>query len=313
MRYRIRNHHQLRWAGLILCLFVLCSFYFKLNFVHEGEEFVIKSGPVKIQVDPKKGGRITKFLFGVREVLLQEEKTPDFYGSTFWTSPQADWGWPPYKTLDSDPYDVLKIDSTFLCIQSKIEPKTKLQVKKYFYSIAIDTAILIKYVVVNTSQSNSISLAPWEVTRVPSRGLLFFPSSDKQAANMYKSETKFFKYKDGYFGLYLNAGKVAKNFKLFEDGDGKVAYINDSLLFVKTYPDIKPEKSAVDESEIELFINVDQHYLEIEQQGELKTLRPGDSLTWQVKWYLREYKLPVITKTDTSLKLFGDQLLKPFR
>jgi len=47
---------------------------------------------------------------------------------------------------------------------------------------------------------------------------------------------------------------------------------------------------APEEGEIELYANPDKSYIEIEQQGEYTTLIPGQSLTWEVKWYLR--KLP---------------------
>jgi hypothetical protein len=85
--------------------------------------------------------------------------------------------------------------------------------------------------------------------------------------------------------------------KLMHDGaEGWLAQVNGDLLFIKKFIDVTPEKTAPDEGEIEFYANPDKSYIEIEQQGEYTSLKPGASLIWEVKWYLRT--LPANAKAE---------------
>ena len=58
------------------------------------------------------------------------------------------------------------------------------------------------------------------------------------------------------------------------------------LLMIKKFADITPDQPAPNEAEIQVYVNQGKTYIELESQGEYKTLQPGESLTWEVKWYL---------------------------
>src|SRR5579864_6948899 len=71
-------------------------------FVHPN--YVIEFGHSAVEVDAADGGRIITFSFDGRSVLQSRENSPEAYGSSFWTSPQSDWVWPPPRTMDKDPW-----------------------------------------------------------------------------------------------------------------------------------------------------------------------------------------------------------------
>ena len=61
-------------------------------------------GDVRLEVDATRGGRVTALRLGERNLLSGAEVDAVNYGSTFWTSPQSAWGWPPDVEIDSAPY-----------------------------------------------------------------------------------------------------------------------------------------------------------------------------------------------------------------
>ena len=72
--------------------------------------YVFRANELELEVDPALGGRITRFslaganiLTGPEVVARGDGTVPNMYGSTFWTSPQSAWNWPPETALDSDP------------------------------------------------------------------------------------------------------------------------------------------------------------------------------------------------------------------
>lgn len=83
---------------------------------------------------------------------------------------------------------------------------------------------------------------------------------------------------------------------------------------IKKFPDVPFNKIAPREGEIELFVSeVDEgkSYVEIENQGAYEQIAPGDSLTWKVKWYLRELPEGIKVKIGSpSLVKYVRKLIK---
>src|SRR5947207_14800898 len=59
---------------------------------------------VSFEVDARTGGRVTALRLGGRNLLTGPEIDPGNFGSTFWTSPQSSWGWPPVPEVDHAEY-----------------------------------------------------------------------------------------------------------------------------------------------------------------------------------------------------------------
>lgn len=249
--------------------------------------YALQVNNLYIEVDSKNGGRISSFKLGNEEFLSSVNINADNWGSTFWTSPQSAWGWPPSDQIDKDQYSAKLQDNRFVLTSAKDE-KLSFIVSKEFYGNLTDTSLVVKYTITNNAAIPQ-AVAAWEITRVSPNGLSYFPSGKKMKKGDLAPLTEDSK---GITWYNYNGDKIPPGVpKLISDGsEGWFAQVNKGIILVKKFKDVSVEKMAPEEGEIELYANPDKSYIEIEQQGEYTTLIPGESLTWEVKWYLR--KLP---------------------
>src|SRR5690606_29442140 len=81
-----------------------------------GDNWQLSGDGWRVLVDPTAGARIAGFFVGNTNLLTGPEVDPSNYGSTFWTSPQSDWNWPPPPEVDNQPYAVLEgEDDVLVC------------------------------------------------------------------------------------------------------------------------------------------------------------------------------------------------------
>src|SRR5262249_20594354 len=124
-------------------------------------------------VAPRVGGRIATYSWQRHDVLAGRDTSADHWGSTFWTSPQSDWGWPPPRAIDPAPYAVTDTRDG-LTLSSDSAPELGVRVHKRFRMRATDGAVRIRYTIENLREK-PLRLAPWEVTRVRAGGVTLFP------------------------------------------------------------------------------------------------------------------------------------------
>jgi hypothetical protein len=83
------------------------------------------------------------------------------------------------------------------------------------------------------------------------------------------------------------AAAPAVDSKLFQDGsEGWLAYVWRNLVFIKIFEDLSVDEAAPSEAEIEVFVNGNFEYVEIEQQGRYLLPPTGGTASWQVDWVL---------------------------
>ena len=99
-------------------------------------------------------------------------KWPEAFGSTFWTSPQKEWYWPPVPEYDKKPYQVEENDGV-LTMTSEVNDKLKYRIRKAFKPDEQKRAIAVTYSIINES-GEVRKVAPWEITRVQNEGGLIF-------------------------------------------------------------------------------------------------------------------------------------------
>jgi len=156
----------------------------KIQFQVHNQLATLRLGNRKLVVDAAFGGRITEFSLDGKNALLSEG---ELSGSTFWTSPQKDWGWPPPAEIDSGPYQI-QLQDNELKLTSAMAPGLEVRVEKKIASNAQGNGFDITYTLRNMS-NRSIKLAPWEVTRVPG-GYTFYPTTGNQIRNDLKTSTR---------------------------------------------------------------------------------------------------------------------------
>lgn len=264
-------------AGVInLNIFVLKGQQSKLSDLYQ-----LNAGNVCLIVDASLGARVVSLKMDGNEFLSGKEVHPENFGSTFWTSPQKDWGWPPSPVLDSKPYQTKKNSKGYL-FTSGIEHGCSYQVMKQFIANEMDTSFTITYTIKNVSDTMR-KVAAWEITRVPGSGITFFAGDTSQflAESNLKTEHNYdlnwFVYKPNHFAR-----------KLYINGKGWLAFTNKNGLLVKSFPDNPVGSAAPVEEEVEVYVHPDITYIELENQSVYSELQPGQTFSWAVKWFLRK-------------------------
>lgn len=257
----------------------------------QGDRYVMQQGDIKMEISPNDGGRISSLKIGYHELLVTSNHTNStLWGSVLWPSPQSDWSWPPVETLDAKPYRLSVADNR-LVLTSDVDEVTGYQfVKSYGISSEKSDTLSVIYSIYNRSDEAK-AVAPWELTRVYTRGMVAFPAGEQEIESgiFYPMDVPVI---DG-IRWFLYDGKSIRedHHKMMTDGrEGWVAYIDKGHLLVKEFDDVPPELIAENEGEIELFADLKKTYLEIQQQGSMTMLQPGEHLEWEVIWHVR--KLP---------------------
>ena len=263
------------YDGLLrLFAFMHLSGHYRIIFPDPMRE--VKAGRLGMTIDTGAGGRIISLKYDGKEMLSQT-KMPESFGSTFWTSPQSDWNWPPVPEIDKYPYEV-EADGQQLTLTSSVSEKLGVRVRKTFESDARNNAIAVTYQIENAG-TETRSMAPWEITRVPNEGTVFF---DAPVAGITPAGIMPFAQADGL--AWLTFDVKDENRKVNADGKGWLAYHNNGLVLIKQFDDLKSGQPAPGEAEIQVYINRGKTYVELESQGAYTTLRPGESLSWTVRW-----------------------------
>ncbi len=259
----------------------------------ENDRYSISNGDVTLTVDAARGAKILSFQYQGKEVLSQNQR-PNAFGSTFWTSPQAEWNWPPVPEYDSRPYTAAQRNGA-LILTGQTSEKYKYHITKEFKADPADGAIVVTYSITNDAAVERC-VAPWEISRVDNGGVIFF---DAPSESITPQGLMPFTFEHG--ATWYQCDEARANRKINADGNGWYAYANNGLLFVKCFPDIAPTQPAPKEAEIQVYVNVGKTYIELEAQGAYTSLKPGESLSWTSRWYL----LPQDTGNTPSAELMN--------
>ena len=252
---------------------------------NEDGKYSLSVGHVTLTVDAQKGGKIVSYRYDDKEILSQT-KIPNSFGSTFWTSPQSEWNWPPVPEYDTKPFNAEIVDDKLILTGEK-SARFGYRVRKMFVVDKKDNAMVITYTISNES-GETRKVAPWEISRVPNGGILFFDAKEAVPANNMVGLPFEYKLKAAWYTL----DEDRAHRKIKADGKGWLAFCDNGLLFVKKFPDIKASEPAPAEAEIQIYANPGKTFVEIEEQGTYTTLQPGEELNWTVRWYLEPTDLP---------------------
>jgi hypothetical protein len=260
----------------------------------------LRAGKTILFVDPAVGARIVSLKYGDYELLTPESVFPENFGSTLWTAPQSDWGWPPFDTLDNKPYKRISSEKGIHLVSGECL-KSGFQMEKHFDVIEADSSILINYSIKNITNLPR-SVGPWEVTRVAPGGISFFPA-DADSAIMERSNLPGVSVSNGIVWFDYDFDKITFHSKLFAMGSGGwQATMNHGLVFIKVFGDRPSSAIAPGQGEIEIYANGEQKYIEVENHGDYRLLQPGESVKYTVRWMVRT--VPVeLQKTENRVGL----------
>ena len=243
----------------------------------------LKCGHQTMAIDAGKGGKILSLKYDDQEVISQS-RFPESFGSTFWTSPQKEWNWPPVPEFDKQAYTVEEKDG-HLIMTSPVSNRLGFRIRKAFATDEKDGAFVITYSIINES-NDTRKVAPWEITRVTNDGgVIFFKA---KAESVWPAG--LMNFKDAHGAAWYTPDETNENRKVNADGAGWLAYANKGLLLLKKFDDLKPDAPAPGEAEIQVYVNRGKTYIELESQGAYTTLQPKEQLSWTVRWYLKPIK-----------------------
>jgi hypothetical protein len=267
--------------------------YTPVSVTNDGDVYTLQLGDLKMVVDGARGAHVAEFsLFGTN-VLLTRDQNRNTYGSVYWPSPQASWCaagggcWPPPAAIDEQAYTG-SIDTGSVGLISGVASlggvaDAMLTVGKIFTPVPEHGAVDITYVLNPTTAS--VVLAPWQLSRVLTGGITFFGQGSGDVTYTQDSDPTF-AVTDGAGDRWYASAPVSHDSKAFADGTGWLAHVTpDRMLYLMSFPDLQPADAAPGEAEIEIFTNRD--YVEIEGQGPLATVVPGNAMLWTVRWKLR--------------------------
>ena len=177
---------------------------------------------------------------------------------------------------------------------SQVSEKMQYRIRKEFVADELDNAIVVTYSIINEGKE-ARKVAPWEITRVPNDGIVFF---DAPAKKIWPANLMSFKSANGLSWYTIDVAE--ENRKVNADGQGWLAYCSNGLLLVKRFQDLSPAQPAPDEAEIQVYVNRGKSYVELESQGAYTLLQPGESLQWTVRWYLVPCELPAVPSKQLS-------------
>jgi len=270
--------------------------------VQRSNLWVWELGPVRFTVEPQLGARLVSLTYHGAEMLLTADAVAgtgnaNNYGSTFWPSPQASWGWPPVPAFDSLPYTPDEALSPVMSATSgegALKSGATLTLRKDFVPVPARGALDTRYRIHNTGE-DGVTVAPWQITRVRGGGLTFFELGE---AGIDRDNLAL-DVRDGVAWLAYDTTPAPSGAKSFVDATGWVAHVAEGLLLLQSFQDLAPGEAATGEAELELYANPERTYLEIEPQGRVETLASdAESKLWSVRWILRP--LPAGMKVEAG-------------
>jgi hypothetical protein len=249
--------------------------------IERGDKLVLEFGQTYFEVTPSHGARITSLRHAGQELLMLTGASnfEDAIGSTFWPSPQS-WSWPPPAEIDVEQYSSTVDSRGVLTLLGQPNDETGLRVEKRFSADLAREALVLEYAMTNIG-SEDRQWAPWEITRMPAQGLAFWrtagaPFGDKPMASQ-----------EALGHTWCDPAATEGEGKLFADGAGYLAYATGGSILIKQFEDLSMSAAAPGEAEVELYVNADHSYVEVENQGAYARIAPGGTVRWKVTWYVR--------------------------
>ena len=272
-----------------------------------GGHYVFSWSNLLLEIDPQTGGRVLTYSLAGQNVLTGPATNAINYGSTFWTSPQSDWGWPPVPEIDNLPY-AASVEGGTLTLIGSTNAALGVSVTKAFSVDTATGAVSITYTITNAA-SAARSFAPWEVTRVAPTGLMFFPTGST-AYSADSGPPLPTTQAGGATWFDADTATTSADTKFFATAArGWLAQASAGLLFVKKFPDVSASAAAPGEAEVEMFASGDGAYVELEAQGAYVAIAPGGTLVWSTTWFLVELPAAVDAGLGSaSLVSFVDSL-----
>jgi len=252
-----------------------------------GNKYRFAWGDVVFEIDAMVGARVGTLSLGGANLIMTSATDPTTWGSVFWTSPRSDWTpvtWPPPPMIDNAPYTTGGISGTHVALSGPTDTSIGISMAKDYSADATSGWMKITYTINATRARRA---APWEVSRVPRGGIVFFPVPSTSAVTAGPLTIT----QSGGIVWFNDAPMTATSpagDKLYADGSGWTAYVVGGNMFLKRFMDQPASAQPAMEGEIDVYPGAG--FLEFEVQGPYTQIAAGGSLPWSIEW--RVVKVP---------------------
>jgi hypothetical protein len=248
---------------------------------------------------------VSKLAVGGADLIMTSATDPTTWGSVFWTSPRADWtpttnDWPPPTAIDNAAYTG-DISGNHVVVSGPTDSMLGVFMKKD-YAASTSGWINITYTI---NATKAIKAAPWEISRVPRGGIVFFPVGSSLTKGPFTvTQTSGIAWID-------DGPKTATSpdgAKCYADGTTWEAYVLGGNLFLKKFTDTPANLQPTGEGEIDVYPGAG--FLEFEVQGPYTQIAANGTLPWSMQW--KAVKVPssvTIAVGSTTLVDFAKQQL----
>jgi len=270
-----------------------------------GGRYRFAFGDVVFEIDAMVGGRVGVLSLGGTNLIMTAATDPTTWGSVFWSSPRSDWPppkWPPPTAMDSAAYTG-SISGSHVIVTGMNDATIGVGMTKDYSADAATGFMTNTYTI---RASKALKAAPWEVSRVPRGGIVFFPVGTSLADGPLTVT------RSGGIAWFDDAPKTAtspEGDKCFGDGAGGwTAYVLNGNLFLKKYTDQPASAQAPMEGEVDIYPG--NGFLEYEIQGPYTSIAASGTLVWTTRW--RAVKVPSgisVAVGSTALVDFAKQQL----
>jgi hypothetical protein len=276
-----------------------------------GGRYQFTFGNVVLEIDPMDGGRVSKLALSGTDLIVSTPakvdggNDPTTWGSVFWTSPRSDWTpvtWPPPVNIDSAAYTG-SIAGAHVVVNGMADTSIGVSMSKDYAADATSGWITIKYTI---NAVKAIKAAPWEISRVPRGGIVFFPVGTGTLTKGPLTITQSAGV--AWFDDAAKSVTSPNGDKCYGDGMGWTAYVLGGNLFLKKFTDQPASAQAPGEGEIDVYPG--NGFLEFEVEGPYTQIATGANLPWSIQW--KVVKVPstvTIAVGSTTLVDFAKQQL----
>jgi hypothetical protein len=242
----------------------------------------ISRGEISLTVEPAIGGRISSLTFGGVELLKTTRDSNNLqWGSTAWSSPQADWNWPPPAAFDAEPFEVMRVDHKSILLEGPRDSVTYLRMRKRFV-LGPDNDIGLTYWLTNEGVS-SVNVALWENTRLPYAGRFEFRADSIRGS----LDTLPVAVQDSVYTIYADERHVQQQ-KVFADmPTTSASYYHKGLVLTKHNLANDFYRVAPGQGPLEIYLDPPAGFVEFELQGDYRLISPGQSNNLRAKWSIK--------------------------
>ncbi len=237
---------------------------------------------LSITIDAGAGSRITSFKFYGEELLHVEVYNKNF-GSALRLSPQGKWK--DGDKLNTLVYKVIKKSAHGLLVSSTPAKVNGFTFSNSFQLHESDSSVTITYSITN-QLNEAQTVSPWEVTRVPTGGLAFFPKGlqgDIPLTNKIRPVMTILD-SGGIIWYPYDTSQLAAQKLMMKGSEGWLAYVRNGLIFIRQFPVISDAETAPEEKNVELWVNKEKTFIELENQVAYHHLQIVETLHYTFTW-----------------------------